>query len=76
MLVGGGLKPAWRKIAEYADGWLPVYPDALEPLAADLAGPRERAEDLGRTQLPVTVMNAPPEEKALVALAEAGSTVS
>jgi probable F420-dependent oxidoreductase len=72
VLVGGGMKPAWRKIAEYADGWLPIYPGAVEPLVADLAELRTRAEDAGRTHLPVTVMNAPPEEKAIAALAEAG----
>ncbi len=68
VLVGGGLKPAWRKISEYADGWLPVYPGEPEPLLADLAELRALA---GR-DLPVTVMNAPPDKAVLAALAEAG----
>ena len=45
VLVGGGLKPAWRKIAEYADGWLPVYPGEPAPLVAELAELRGRAAD-------------------------------
>jgi probable F420-dependent oxidoreductase len=72
VLVGGGLRPAWRKIAEYADGWLPIYPGSPEPLLAELAELRTMAADLGRTDLPVTVMNAPPDRAVLAALAEAG----
>jgi len=72
VLVGGGLRPAWRKIAEYADGWLPIYPGEPAPLVADLAELRRRADDLGRTDVPVTVMNAPPDERVLDTLAEAG----
>jgi probable F420-dependent oxidoreductase len=72
VLVGGGLKAAWRKIAEYADGWLPIYPGEPEPLVADLAELRKRASDLGRTGVPVTVMNPPPDRRVLDTLAEAG----
>lgn len=72
VLVGGGLKPAWRKIAEYADGWLPIYPGDQEPLAKDVAELTKRAIDLGRDGLPVTVMNAPPDAAVLACLDEAG----
>lgn len=71
VLVGGGKNPAWRKIAEYADGWLPIYPGDPEALAEDVAELRARAADLGRS-LPVTVMNAPPDKDVLARLAEAG----
>jgi alkanesulfonate monooxygenase SsuD/methylene tetrahydromethanopterin reductase-like flavin-dependent oxidoreductase (luciferase family) len=72
VLVGGGLKPAWRKISEYADGWLPIYPGAPEPLLADLAELRTRAAGLGRADVPVTVMNPPPDAAVIATLAEAG----
>jgi probable F420-dependent oxidoreductase len=68
ILVGGGLKPAWRKISEYADGWLPIYPGTPEPLVAQLAELRALA---GR-DLPVTVMNAPDDKDVITTLAEAG----
>ncbi|MPZ82266.1 MAG: TIGR03619 family F420-dependent LLM class oxidoreductase [Actinophytocola sp.] len=71
VLAGGGLDPAWRKITQYADGWLPIYPGDTEPLAADIAEMRRRAAELGR-ELPVTVMNAPADVAALAVLAEAG----
>lgn len=72
VLVAGGLNPAWRKIAEYADGWLPIYPGEPEQLVADVAEVRRRAVDAGRGEVPVTVMNAPADERALAALAEGG----
>jgi probable F420-dependent oxidoreductase len=71
VLVGGGKNPAWRKIVEYGDGWFPIYPGEPAPLVADVAELRARAADLGRA-LPVTVMNAPPDEAVLAELAEAG----
>ena len=73
ILVGGGLDPAWRKIAEYADGWLPVYPGAPEPLVAQIAELRAHAAEAGRTDVPVTVMNAPVDETVLATLAESGA---
>jgi probable F420-dependent oxidoreductase len=72
ILVGGGLDPAWRKIAEYADGWMPIYPGTPEPLVAQIADLRDRAVAAGRTDVPVTAMNAPADEQALTALAGAG----
>ena len=72
ILAGGGLEPAWRKIAEYADGWLPIYPGSPEPLVAQIVELRARAAEAGRTSVPVTVMNAPADEAALAALAAAG----
>ncbi|HEY0450520.1 TIGR03619 family F420-dependent LLM class oxidoreductase [Actinophytocola sp.] len=71
VLAGGGLEPAWRKITEYADGWLPIYPGDTEPLVAGIAELRGRAAELGR-ELPVTVMNAPADVAALAVLADAG----
>jgi alkanesulfonate monooxygenase SsuD/methylene tetrahydromethanopterin reductase-like flavin-dependent oxidoreductase (luciferase family) len=71
VLVGGAKNPAWRKIVEYGDGWLPVYPDDPAQLIGDIAELRARAADLGR-RLPVTVMNAPPEKDTLAKLADAG----
>ncbi|MFL6119394.1 LLM class F420-dependent oxidoreductase [Actinophytocola sp.] len=71
VLVGGGKNPAWRKIAEYGDGWFPIYPGEPGPLVADVAELRARAADLGR-ELPVTVMNAPPDSDVLAELADAG----
>ncbi len=71
VLSGGGREPAWRRIAEYADGWLPIYPGDTEPLVADIVELRRRAAGLGR-ELPVTVMNAPADVAALAVLAEAG----
>jgi probable F420-dependent oxidoreductase len=71
VLVGGGKNPAWRKIAEYADGWLPVYTGEPDALVADVAELTSRAADLGR-QLPVTVMNAPADKGVLARLSEAG----
>lgn len=71
VLVGGGKNPAWRKIAEYADGWLPIYLGDPDALVNDVAELRARAADLGR-QLPVTVMNAPADKDVLARLAEAG----
>lgn len=68
VLVGGGKNPAWRKIVEYGDGWLPIHSDSV---VADIGQLRARAADLGR-ELSVTVMNAPPERDALATLAEAG----
>ena len=68
VLVGGGRKPAARKIAEYADGWLPIYPGDPETLIGDLATLRER---IGR-DIPVTVMNAPADKDVLAKLAAAG----
>jgi probable F420-dependent oxidoreductase len=69
VLVGGGKEPAWRKINEYADGWLPVYPGDPDTLLADIAELRARAGD---RSLPVTVMNAPADKDVLAKLAEAG----
>jgi probable F420-dependent oxidoreductase len=71
VLVGGGKNPAWRKIVEYGDGWLPVYLGDPDALIADVAELRGRAADLGRT-LSVTVMNAPPDKDVLARLGEAG----
>ena len=71
VLAGGGLEPAWRKIAEYADGWLPVHTGDTEQLVSDIAEARRRAAELDR-ELPVTVMNAPADVAALAVLAEAG----
>jgi probable F420-dependent oxidoreductase len=71
VLAGGGLDPAWRKVREYADGWLPIYPGDTGPLVADIAEMRRRAAQDGRT-LAVTVMNAPADVAALAVLAEAG----
>lgn len=71
VLIGGGKEPAWRKIVEYGDGWFPIYPDDPAQLVADIAELRARAADLGR-ELPVTVMNAPPEKDVLATLADAG----
>jgi len=71
VLIGGAKNPAWRKIVEYGDGWFPVYPDDPAQLIGDIAELRARAADLGR-QLPVTVMNAPPEKDTLAKLADAG----
>jgi probable F420-dependent oxidoreductase len=71
VLAGGGLEPAWRKVREYADGWLPVFPGEAAPLVADIAEMRHRAAEAGR-DLPVTVMNAPADVAALAVLAEAG----
>lgn len=68
VLVGGGKNPAWRKIAEYADGWLPIYPGEPAPLVADIAELRARAD----RPLPVTVMNAPADKDALATLGDAG----
>jgi hypothetical protein len=72
VLAGGGLEPAWRKIREYADGWLPVFPGDTAPLVADIAELRRRAAEAGR-DLPITVMNAPADVAALALLAEAGA---
>jgi probable F420-dependent oxidoreductase len=71
ILVGGGKNPAWRKIVEYGDGWIPIYPGDPAQLIDDIADLRARAADLGR-ELPVTVMNAPPEKDTLATLADAG----
>jgi probable F420-dependent oxidoreductase len=71
VLSGGGLEPAWRKIREWADGWLPIYPGDTAPLVADIAEMRHRAAESGR-ELPVTVMNGPADVAALAVLAEAG----
>jgi probable F420-dependent oxidoreductase len=72
VLAGGGLEPAWRKIREYADGWLPVFPGDTAPLVADIAELRRRAAEAGR-DLPITVMDAPADVAALALLAEAGA---
>jgi probable F420-dependent oxidoreductase len=69
VLVGGAKFPAWRKIAEYADGWLPIYMGDPAALVRDVAELRARAE--GRP-FPVTVMNVPPDKDVLATLAEAG----
>jgi probable F420-dependent oxidoreductase len=71
VLAGGGLEPAWRKIREWADGWLPSHPGDTEPLVAGIAEMRRRAAEAGRA-LPVTVMNAPADVAALAMLADAG----
>lgn len=61
-----------------ADGTHPAYLGeaaqrlSTEPLLADLAELRTRAADLGRENLPVTVMNAPPDATVIATLAEAG----
>jgi len=68
VLVGGGLGPAWRKISEYADGWLPIYLGDADALAKDVVELRTRA---GR-DVPVTVMNAPADADVLARLADAG----
>jgi alkanesulfonate monooxygenase SsuD/methylene tetrahydromethanopterin reductase-like flavin-dependent oxidoreductase (luciferase family) len=68
VLVGGGRKPAARKIAEYADGWLPIYPGDPGALLDEVRAIREQ---LGR-DVPVTVMNAPADEDVLARLADAG----
>jgi probable F420-dependent oxidoreductase len=67
VLIGGGRKPAARKIAEYADGWLPIYPGDPEALIGDLTAMREQAGDI-----PVTVMNAPADSDVIAKLAGAG----
>lgn len=68
VLVGGGRKPAARKIAEYADGWLPIYPGDPDALVSDVAALRAQAD----REVPVTVMNAPPDKDVLAKLATAG----
>ncbi len=68
VLAGGGLEPAWRKIAEYADGWLPVYLGDVAAMVKDVGELRSRA---GR-DVPVTVMNAPADSDVLARLADAG----
>jgi probable F420-dependent oxidoreductase len=72
VLVGGGVEPAWRKIAIYADGWLPIYPGDADKLAEDIAELRRRAANVGR-ELPVTVMNAPADAAAIATLEAAGA---
>ena len=67
VLIGGGRKPAARKIAEYADGWLPIYPGEPDALIGELAAIREQVGDI-----PVTVMNAPADSDVLAKLAGAG----
>jgi probable F420-dependent oxidoreductase len=69
VLVGGGKNPAWRKIDEYADGWLPIYTGDPDVLVEDIAELRARAGD---RPLPVTVMNAPADKDVLAKLADAG----
>lgn len=71
VLVGGGKNPAWRKIAEYGDGWFPIYMGDPDALIQDVIELRARAADLGR-ELPVTVMNVPPDKDVLAKLTEAG----
>jgi probable F420-dependent oxidoreductase len=71
VLVGGGKEPAWRKIAEYGDGWFPIYQGDPDALVDDVAELRARAADLGR-DLPVTVMGAPADKDVLAKLADAG----
>ena len=71
VLAGGGLEPAWRKIAEYADGWLPIFPGDTAPLVEQITEIRRRGAEAGRV-IPVTVMNAPADLAALAVLAEAG----
>ena len=68
VLIGGGRKPAARKIAEYADGWLPIYPGDPAALIGEVTAIREQ---LGR-DVPVTVMNAPADKDVLARLADAG----
>jgi probable F420-dependent oxidoreductase len=68
VLVGGGRKPAARKIAEYADGWLPIYPGDPDTLIGDIATLREQVD----RDVPVTVMNAPADKDVLAKLADAG----
>lgn len=68
VLVGGGRKPAARKIAEYADGWLPIYPGEPDALLDEVNAIREQA---GR-DVPVTVMNAPADKDVLAVLGAAG----
>jgi probable F420-dependent oxidoreductase len=68
VLVGGGRKPAARKIAEYADGWLPIYPGEPGVLLDEVTAVREQ---VGR-EVPVTVMNAPADKDVLAKLADAG----
>ena len=71
VLVGGGKNPAWRKISEYADGWLPIHTGDADALVEDIAEVRARAADLGR-ELAVTVMDAPADKDVLARLADAG----
>ena len=71
VLIGGGKNPAWRKIAEYGDGWFPIYPADPAALVEEIAELRARAAE-PRPGAPVTVMNAPPDRAALAALADAG----
>jgi probable F420-dependent oxidoreductase len=72
VLAGGGLEPAWRKIAEYADGWLPIYPGDTAPLVEQITEIRRRGAEADR-EIPVTIMNAPADVAALAVLAEAGA---
>jgi probable F420-dependent oxidoreductase len=74
VLVGGNGPGTEDRVLAFGDGWLPQCDgtEGIAELKRRAATLRQRAAEVGRGSIPVTVFNAPPDPGSLDALADAG----
>lgn len=74
VLVGGNGPGTEDRVLAFGDGWLPQFGGlaGIAELKRRAATLRQRAAELGRGRIPITVFNAPPDAGSLNALADAG----
>ncbi|HEY8473570.1 MAG TPA: LLM class F420-dependent oxidoreductase [Natronosporangium sp.] len=74
VLVGGNGPGTEDRVLAFGDGWLPQFGGlaSVDELTRRAAALRQRAADLGRGPIPITVFNVPPDPESLAALADGG----
>jgi probable F420-dependent oxidoreductase len=72
ILVGGNGPTVLDRVLEYGDGWAPNLVGTPEDLVTQVANLRRQAAERGRGPIPVTLIGAPLDERALAILAEGG----
>jgi probable F420-dependent oxidoreductase len=74
VLVGGNGPGTEDRVLAFGDGWFPQCGGiaGIAELRQRAAALRQRAAEVGRGPIPITVFNAPPDPKSLDALADAG----
>jgi probable F420-dependent oxidoreductase len=76
VLVGGVGEKVLDRVVAYGDEWIPNRVKSPEELGGRIAELQRRAEAAGRSQIPVTVFGAKPEQHLLERLEAAGVTRS
>jgi probable F420-dependent oxidoreductase len=72
ILVGGAGRPAFRRVVEFGDGWMPIPRRGGPPLSEQIAELNAMAAAAGRGPVPVTVYGAPPRAEVIRHYQESG----